>query len=285
MSISDQSFIEQFSSSITCKADGIYYADSSETISYPESGNDDCFEIEENSFWFRHRNDCIIEMVKNSPPIMNGPIFDIGGGNGFVAKGLMNAGWDTVVVEPGASGARNAKKRGLPHVICATTLTAKFESETLPAIGVFDVVEHIEDDVGFLNHLWDLLVPGGMLYVTVPAYQALWSHEDADGGHFRRYRLNNLNKKFSKSGFQLSYSTYIFSFLPLIIFLLRTLPFRLNLVSSDQSITSVKKDHSLPDGLYGRVLKAIMKWELSRIKKKGRIVWGGTCMLAAKKPC
>ena len=60
MSISDQSFIEQFSSSITCNADGIYYEDSSETISYPESGNDDCFEIEENSFWFRHRNDCII---------------------------------------------------------------------------------------------------------------------------------------------------------------------------------------------------------------------------------
>ena len=110
MSISNQNFIKQFSSSITCKADGIYYADSSEAISYPESGNDDCFEIEENSFWFRQRNDCIIEIVKNSPPIMNGPIFDIGGGNGFVAKGLMNAGWDTVVVEPGASGARNAKK-------------------------------------------------------------------------------------------------------------------------------------------------------------------------------
>jgi hypothetical protein len=29
----------------------------------------------------------------------------------FVAKGLMNAGWDTVVVEPGASGAREMQKK------------------------------------------------------------------------------------------------------------------------------------------------------------------------------
>ena len=218
MSISDQSFIEQFSSSITCNADGIYYEDSSETISYPESGNDDCFEIEENSFWFRHRNDCIIEMVVNYPPTGNGPIFDVGRGNGFVAKGLMNAGWDTVVVEPGKSGARNAKKRGLPNVICATTISAKFKSGTLPAIGVFDVVEHIDDDIGFLNHLWELLVPGGLLYLTVPAYQALWSQKDLEGGHFRRYTTQGLKKKLQQTGFSVRYSTYIFLLSFLLLF-------------------------------------------------------------------
>ena len=283
MSISDQSFIKQFSSSITCNADGIYYEDSSETISYPESGNDDCFGVEENSFWFRHRNDCIIEMVKNSPPIMNGPIFDIGGGNGFVAKGLMNAGWDTVVVEPGASGARNAKKRGLPHVICATTLTAKFESETIPAIGVFDVVEHIENDVEFLKHLWDLLIPGGMLYLTVPAYQALWSQEDVEGGHFRRYTTQGLKKKLQQTGFSVRYSTYIFAFLPLIIFFLRTLPYRLNLVKRANNNDSIKKDHSSPSGFSGKTLTALMNGELTRIKKRRRIFFGGSCMVAAKK--
>jgi len=283
MSISDQSFIKQFSSSITCNADGIYYEDSSETISYPESGNDDCFGVEENSFWFRHRNDCIIEMVKNSPPIMNGPIFDIGGGNGFVAKGLMNAGWDTVVVEPGASGARNAKKRGLPHVICATTLTAKFESETIPAIGVFDVVEHIENDVEFLKHLWDLLIPGGMLYLTVPAYQALWSQEDVEGGHFRRYTTQGLKKKLQQTGFSVRYSTYIFAFLPLIIFFLRTLPYRLNLVKRANNNDSIKKDHSSPSGFSGKTLTALMNGELTRIKKRRRIFFGGSCMVAVKK--
>ena len=117
MNIPKQNFIKQFSSSISWKDDGIYYADSSENVSYPDNGNDNCFEIEDTSFWFRHRNHCIVEMVRNYPPTGNGPIFDVGGGNGFVAQGLINAGWETVVVEPVVSGARNAKKRGLPNVI------------------------------------------------------------------------------------------------------------------------------------------------------------------------
>jgi hypothetical protein len=74
--------------------DGIYFAAESGAISYPEEGNEACFEVEDRSFWFRYRNACIAEMVRNFPPEGKGPIFDVGGGNGFVAKGLMDAGWD-----------------------------------------------------------------------------------------------------------------------------------------------------------------------------------------------
>ena len=45
--------------------DGIYYAAESEAISYPEEGNEACFEVEDQSFWFRHRNACIVETVGN----------------------------------------------------------------------------------------------------------------------------------------------------------------------------------------------------------------------------
>ena len=149
MSISLKNLIKKFTSSVTLNDDGIYYAYSNEKVNYPDDGNDECFEIEENSFWFHHRNNCIIEMIKSYPPVHNGLIFDIGGGNGFVSRGLLNSGFNVVLVEPGPSGAKNAKRRGIPHVICATTHTAKFKTETIPAIGVFDVVEHIEDDIGF----------------------------------------------------------------------------------------------------------------------------------------
>ena len=147
--------INNFTNSLTRNSDGIHYADTSNIVSYPKDGNDNCFEIEENSFWFRHRNNCIIEMIRNYPPNGNGPIFDVGGGNGYVAKGLLEAGLEVVLVEPGPAGAINAKKRGIPHVICATTHTAQFKPGSIPAIGVFDVVEHIEDDIGFLKHLWE----------------------------------------------------------------------------------------------------------------------------------
>jgi len=263
---------------------GIWTAVGDQAISYPSEGNDVCFEVEDRSFWFRHRNACIVEMVRNFPPEGKGPIFDVGGGNGFVAKGLMDAGWDVVLVEPGPAGARNAKRRGLPHVICATTQSAGFASGTLPAIGVFDVVEHIEDDLGFLGHLWDLLMPGGMLYLTVPAFQTLWSHEDVDAGHFRRYRLSSLKKKISESGFKVSYGTYIFFFLPLVVFLFRTLPFRLNLIKEANISATIHKDHSMPSGSSGAALNALLAWEVGKIKEQDKMLCGGSCMVAARKP-
>jgi len=283
MNIPDQNFIQQFSSSISLKDDGIYYADSNEKVSYPDDGNDISFELEENSFWFRHRNHCIVEMVRNYPPIGNGPIFDVGGGNGFVAQGLMNAGWETVVVEPVASGVRNAKERGLPNVICATTKTAKFKSGTLPAIGVFDVVEHIENDNEFLNHLWELLIPGGMLYITVPAYQSLWSLEDEDAGHFRRYTLKQLEKKLEQSGFSVKLSTYFFTFLPIIIFFFRTLPYRFNLLKKEKNYTRRKNDHSIRQGLHKTIIKFLMNLETILISKRISIYHGGSCLISATK--
>ena len=55
--------------------DGIYYTTGSEAISYPEEGNEACFQIEDQSFWFRHRNNCIRELVRNFPLRGKGPIF------------------------------------------------------------------------------------------------------------------------------------------------------------------------------------------------------------------
>ena len=275
--------LEAVCSGLQLGEDGIYYAIGSEAISYPEEGNEACFQIEDQSFWFRHRNDCIRELVRNFPPRGRGPIFDVGGGNGFVAKGLMDAGWDVVLVEPGPSGARNAKKRGLEHVICGTTHSAGFKNSTLPAIGVFDVVEHIEDDLCFLHHLRDLLEPGGMLYLTVPAYNFLWSHEDVDAGHFRRYTVGGMNKKLAEAGLKPVFGTYIFSFLPLPVFLFRTLPYRLGLARTGSAGKEVRRDHSQKQGLLGAMIVRSFELEVKKIRVGKTIRFGGSCLVAARK--
>jgi SAM-dependent methyltransferase len=263
--------------------DGIFYAASSESISYPEEGNEACFQIEDKSFWFQHRNDCIRELVRKFPPSGMGPIFDVGGGNGFVAKGLMDAGLGVVLVEPGPSGARNAKKRGLEDVICGTTRSAGFKNGSLPAIGVFDVVEHIEDNLCFLLHLRDLLEPGGMLYLTVPAYNFLWSHEDVDAGHFRRHTVGGIKKKLVESGFKPIFGSYIFSFLPLPVFLLRTLPYRLGFAQRIKNEKISVKDHVISEGGFGRLLTMLLDLELNFIKRGKSLSFGGSCLMAARK--
>ena len=275
--------LKKLTAELQLGADGIFYSTGSGAVSYPEEGNEACFEVEDHSFWFRHRNDCICELVRNFPPRGSGPIIDVGGGNGFLAKGLIDSGWDVVLVEPGLSGARNAKKRGLEHVICGTTHSAGFKNGSLPAIGVFDVVEHIEDDLGFLRHLRDLLEPGGMLYLTVPAYNFLWSHEDVNAGHFRRYTIGAMEKKLVKAGLELIFETYIFGFLPIPVLLFRTLSYRLGVVGKNIAGKEVKRDHSQKQGLLGAMMARSFASELNRIRAGKSLAFGGSCLLAAKK--
>ena len=53
----------------------IWYSQDNESISYPSDGNETCFLIEDHSFWFKHRNNCIVSVVKSYPPEDNGAIF------------------------------------------------------------------------------------------------------------------------------------------------------------------------------------------------------------------
>ncbi len=70
--------------------DGIWFTDHNSAISYPEEGNDACFQVEDSSFWFKHRNACIAKVVENYKP--EGMFLDVGGGNGFVSSMLASKG-------------------------------------------------------------------------------------------------------------------------------------------------------------------------------------------------
>ena len=259
------------------KKDGIWYAEKKTAISYPDEGNEICFQLEENSFWFRHRNNCIVALVKKFSP--NGLFFDVGGGNVFVAKAIEEAGIETVLVEPGEKGCINARKRNLSNIVCSTIEDAGFEKGTLPAIGAFDVVEHFKDDRALLNTMHDYLVKDGLVFITVPAYSILWSKEDTDAGHYNRYTLGSLSKKLNAAGFDVEYATYIFSILPLPVFMFRTIPTILGLNKKPRGAEHYTSDHKSESSLINKV----WAWELARIKANKTIPFGGSCLIVAKK--
>jgi SAM-dependent methyltransferase len=262
-------------------ADGIWYGADGDALSYPAGGNEACFQIENSSFWFNHRNACILAAVRNFPPREGGPIFDIGGGNGFVSIGLLRAGFDTVLVEPGPVGASNGKKCGLPTVICATTIAAGFRNATLDAVGLFDVIEHLQDDDQFLTSIHGLLKPGGRLYATVPAYPALWSKEDELAGHFRRYTCKSIGALMERTGFKIEYSTYIFRPLPLPILLFRSLPYRLEHIGGSGGTRDGARDHRPVTGIAAGVVRWVFNGEVANIASKRRMAFGGSCLVVA----
>lgn len=62
------------------------------------------------------------------------------------------------------------------------------------------VMEHVEDDVGFLRSIMRFIRPGGRLIVSVPGRRDRWSVEDETVGHVRRYDRADLEQTLQAAG-------------------------------------------------------------------------------------
>jgi SAM-dependent methyltransferase len=256
------------------RADGIWFARRQAPVSYPEDGNAACLQIEDRSFWFRHRNRCIASVVRRFAP--QGVLLDIGGGNGYVSKGLTEAGIACALLEPGIDGALAARARGVDPVICARLEDSGMAPGSVSAAGMFDVLEHIEDEAGALQQVHALLGPGGRLFLTVPAYAFLHSADDVAAGHFRRYTLRSLKRAVIGNGFMPEYSTYLFAPLPPGVLLLRTLPSVLGLRHSGD--TELQASDHVRQGLAARIIDRLLDTEAQRIEAGGAIPFGTSCL-------
>jgi len=177
------------------------------------------FAIEDRHFWFRARNQAIATLVRQlTVGLAPGyRVLEVGCGTGNVLRVLEQVCPTGTVIgmDLFAEGLRYAQQRthcplvqGDVHAAPCTTPFA--------LIGLFDVLEHLPDDGQILHDLWTLLVPGGVLLLTVPAHPALWSYCDEAAHHCRRYSQHELAGKLSRSGYCIEYlSPYMASLFPL----------------------------------------------------------------------
>jgi hypothetical protein len=260
--------------------DGIWFSQNASAISYPEEANSVYYDVEDKSFWFEHRNNCITYLADAFK--LPKQFFDIGGGNGFVSAGMQNAGYDSYLLEPGIYGCLNGKRRNIKNIICSTLEESGLAQGSVPSCGLFDVVEHIEKDVDFLRQVHLYMKDDGILLLTVPAFKLLWSEEDDYIGHYRRYSLKTISQTLSAAGFKVEYSTYLFSFLVIPILLFRSLSTWLKIKTKRGDPKTVSGDHE-KKGMSGKILHSFMNWELNRIKKGKKIFTGSSCLVVARK--
>jgi len=71
-----------------------------------------------------------------------------------------------------------------------------------------NVLEHIEDDAGELQKVYETLETGGHCLIFVPAFMSLYGAFDEKVGHFRRYTKNELEEKAKSAGFKIVKSKY-----------------------------------------------------------------------------
>jgi SAM-dependent methyltransferase len=272
--------VDTFISNVHRDGDGVWRTTAQAAVSYPDGGHDSCHGVEDSSFWFAHRNRCIAAVIARHPPDPDLPFADIGGGNGYVAAMIQASGYRTILIEPGANGIAHARERGLHELVQASTVELQIDPGALGAMGLFDVIEHIEDASAALKSLRPALADGGKIYATVPAHAWLWSSVDEEAGHFRRYSRRDLRELFGDCGFDVSFDSYYFWPLPPVMYLSRTLPELMGMRrAAKRGNGRVSREHRRMGGLVDRLLSL----ETRAFRKGRNIPFGASCILVATK--
>jgi SAM-dependent methyltransferase len=254
--------------------DGIWWCDRHTPVSYTYVS------IEDGSFWFRHRNRCILEAVVRYGTTTE-PFLEIGGGNGYVTRAIGSAGFETVMIEPDPAGIANARQRGLRHLICAPFEDCVFSGRSVGAVGVFDVIEHVRNDVEFLEKIRSLLHAGGVLFATVPACPQLWSAEDIHDGHYRRYTVHSLKEKLKSAGFACTYTTSFFRLLAGPIFLFRTAPYLLRLKRRQHPAT-YRRENGMTTPFLSNLILHLLRSEATMIRRGTSARFGASILVVAQ---
>lgn len=109
--------------------------------------------------------------------------------------------------------------------------------ESFDVIIAADVLEHLANDEPVLRDIGQKLNPGGILLVTVPAFQSLWSYWDDQLCHFRRYRRKELIRRINdQAQLTIEKISYVYCLLFIPVWLYRKLNGRKNVNSSDFNV-------------------------------------------------
>lgn len=177
---------------------------------------------EEKHWWFRVREQIIVRSLRSRLERSQGlRILDVGSGGGGTSKALAALG-EVTCVEPSPELYEALRQTSDFPVVHGSILELPFADGEFDLVCAFDVVEHVDQDGRAAAELARVCKTGGMVAITVPAFQSLWSHHDEINHHFRRYRAPQLKSLFCPPLY-LSYSTYFNTLLFAPIWLFRRL--------------------------------------------------------------
>lgn len=185
-------------------------------------------DLEDRHWWFVGRRRIVSSLLQTLPLPAAARILDLGCGTGGNLPMLSRFG-SVTAVELDEQAAQLARARDVAPVLRGKLPdTLPFAAQSFELITMLDVLEHIDDDAATLQAVQRLLVPGGHLLLTVPAFGFLWGPHDEVHHHRRRYRRAPLQRMLEANGFRVRllsyYNTWLFPPAALVRLLRRALP-------------------------------------------------------------
>jgi SAM-dependent methyltransferase len=175
-------------------------------------------ELERDHFWFIGRRrvffDQLDRLLAGAPPLN---ILEVGCGAGGMLGPLAKYGTVTGL-DVSKEYVAFCRSRGHERVLAGSGYELPFRDASFDLIAAFDTIEHIPDDERVLGEFRRVLKPGGKLFLSVPAYQFLYSQNDRVAHHQRRYTRGMLARRLHTAGFAVQKASYFNTFLfPLIL--------------------------------------------------------------------
>jgi SAM-dependent methyltransferase len=151
---------------------------------------DELWRVEQEHWWFRARRDIVWSLVRryvDRAAERRLKVCELGCGTGGNLAAVAER-HDVVGVERSPWALAYARRR-LGNRIIQGSLPDDVDlpSNAFDVVLLTDVLEHVEDDARSAATAIRLLLPGGIVVATVPAYQWLYTARDAQHHHFRRY--------------------------------------------------------------------------------------------------
>ena len=219
--------------------------------------------------WELSRVECVIKEVKNYHK--GTKILDIGCGDSYLDYKLIDEIPEINKVYGIDIHAKEEIKDGKYLVV---NDYSKLKNKKFDTILMFDVLEHIENDIEFLNKtVYPLLKDGGRIILTVPAYQSLFSKHDMELKHFRRYNVKMIKSLCDKSRLKVIKYHYFYASL---------LPFRFitKLLNKDNKVNEWKYDEK---HMLTKVMRSILDMDYNICKKMNKLSFGLSLFIVLEK--
>ena len=134
-------------------------------------------QLEEGHFWFQGRRtiffDMIEQVMRREAETSDRRILEVGCGAGGMLGPLGRYGKVTGI-DISHEYMQFCASRGHDSVVTGSGYDLPFRDDSFDMVALFDVIEHIEDDVRVLSEVQRVLKPGGRVFISVPAYQFLY---------------------------------------------------------------------------------------------------------------